>query len=93
MQYSFSMFIVQMKLRSIMQELSNEKNWLNTALDSKSSNNEYQAVINSLQKDLMQAVQQNNELRTRLKTIHVSSDTSDLIEPVCSLFSVRIKRL
>jgi len=65
-----------------MQVLSDEKNWLKTALASKSSNNEYQAVINSLQNDLVQAIQQNKDLRTRLKTIHVSSDTSDLIEPV-----------
>lgn len=55
---------------------------MKTALESDSGNNGPQAVINNLQNSLVQAVQQNNELRTRLNNIHTSSDISDIVEPV-----------
>ncbi|KAK7572119.1 hypothetical protein V9T40_014591 [Parthenolecanium corni] len=69
------------KLRSIINTLSNERDRLKTVLESDSSNNGPQAVIANLQNSLIQAVQQNNELRSRLNNIHASSDISEITVP------------
>lgn len=76
------MISVHHKLRSIINTLSNERDRLKTVLESDSSNNGPQAVIANLQNSLIQAVQQNNELRSRLNNIHASSDISEITVPV-----------
>ena len=59
-----------------------ERDRLKTALESDSNNSGSQAVIKNLQNSLLQTIQQNNELRTRLNNIHASSDISQLSDSV-----------
>lgn len=60
-------------------------------MESDSSNDGPQAVIANLQNSLVQAVQQNNELRTRLNNIHASSDIREITEPVSLILMTLLK--
>lgn len=64
---------------------------MKTALESDSSNSGPQAVIANLQNSLVQAVQQNNELRMRLNNIHASSDITEITEPVSVILMASLK--
>ncbi|XP_065211901.1 oxysterol-binding protein-related protein 6-like isoform X2 [Planococcus citri] len=65
-------------LYAIIKTLYTERDRLKTALESDSNNSGSQAVIKNLQNSLLQTIQQNNELRTRLNNIHATSDISQL---------------
>lgn len=82
---------VHCELQSIINTLTTERDRLKSALESDSGTNSPQAVINNLQNSLTQAVQQNNELRTRLNNIHANSDLRELTELVSETVEAKIE--
>lgn len=80
--YGFFFFTVHENLFAIIKTLYTERDHLKTALETDSNNSGSQAVIKNLQNSLLQTIQQNNELRTRLNNIHAESDISQLSDSV-----------